>query len=81
MPIADSIGASRNDCRSGRYAIRSTVQPYKAVTAIDTSSTTSRITGTMVSPNDTSTRNVMRAIKPPIMKISPWAKLIMPTMP
>ena len=61
--------------------MRSTVQPYKAVIAIDTSNTIKRIRGTAVSPNDTSTRNKISAMKPPIMKMSPWAKLIMPTMP
>ncbi|CKX40781.1 Uncharacterised protein [Mycobacterium tuberculosis] len=39
------------------------------------------MTGTVVRPIETRMRKVMRAIKPPIMKISPWAKLIMPTMP
>jgi len=59
------------------------------VMVIDTGSDTvtatipvgSHPTGIAVSPNETSTRNEISAMKPPIMKISPWAKLIMPTMP
>ena len=61
--------------------MRSTVQPYSAVIAIETRSTIRRITGIAVRPNETSTRNEISAMKPPIMKMSPWAKLIMPTMP
>ncbi|MHC2315382.1 hypothetical protein ACVIHC_002428 [Bradyrhizobium diazoefficiens] len=49
--------------------------------AIATSSTTSRITGIAVRPSEIRIRKVIRAMKPPIMKTSPWAKLIMPTMP
>jgi hypothetical protein len=51
------------------------------VIAIETSSTISRITGTKVRPIETRIRNEISAMKPPIMKMSPWAKLIMPTMP
>ena len=46
-----------------------------------TSSTTKRISGTKGRPNDTRIRKLISAMKPPIMKMSPWAKLIMPTMP
>jgi len=49
--------------------------------AIETSSTISRITGTAVKPNETRTRNEISAMNPPIMKMSPCAKLIIPTMP
>ncbi len=61
--------------------MRSTVQPYSAVVTIATSSTSSSSTGTAVMPNDTKIRKAISEMKPPIMKMSPWAKLIMPTMP
>ncbi len=37
--------------------------------------------GTQVMPTMPKTRKVMMERKAPIMKISPWAKLIMPMMP
>jgi hypothetical protein len=44
-------------------------------------STMSSASGTHPSPIIPSSRNVMMDMNAPIMKISPWAKLIMPMMP
>ncbi len=45
-------------------------------------STISSTTGRKTKPNtDVRMRNVARAMNDPTMKISPWAKLIMPMMP
>ena len=39
------------------------------------------MSGTKVMPNETKIRKAISEMNPPIMKMSPWAKLIMPTMP
>jgi len=57
------------------------VQPYSAVVAIAMISTSSSTSGMKVTPSEISTRNAIIAMKPPVMKTSPWAKLIMPMMP
>ena len=41
----------------------------------------SSASGIQVMPASPSVMKAMMATKPPIMKMSPWAKLIMPMMP
>ena len=61
--------------------MRSTVQPYSAVSVMAISSTRNSASGIEVMPIASSVRNAIRAMKPPTMNTSPWAKLIMPMMP
>ena len=43
--------------------------------------TRTRTNGTAVMPIEVISRKVISAMKAPIMKMSPWAKFIMPMMP
>ena len=61
--------------------MRSTVQPHTAVSAMAMISTRSSASGIMVTPTLISARKAISAMKAPTMKMSPWAKLIMPMMP
>ena len=61
--------------------MRSTVQPHTAVRAMAMMSTRTRASGTKVSPRLIKRRKAISAMKAPTMKMSPWAKLIMPMMP
>ena len=48
---------------------------------METKSTINNAIGTALTPIATSTRKAMSAVNAPTMKMSPWAKLIMPMMP
>ena len=84
IPIAEISGASRNDPRSGRYAIRSTTNPHTEVSTSASSNTSIRINTRSAiedAPTADSIRMNMREMKAPTMKTSPCAKLIMPMIP
>ena len=81
VPIAEMSGAKRLELRSARYPKRSTAQPWSPVNSIAIRSIVARASGTQVSPRYPRMRKVMIETKPPIMKISPWAKFTMPRMP
>ena len=61
--------------------MRSTVQPHTAVSAMAMISTMRRASGIIVTPRLISSRKAISAMNAPTMKMSPWAKLIMPMMP
>ena len=51
MPMALISGASRNEPRSGRYATRSIVQPYRAAMPAANISVSAKASGTDVMPS------------------------------
>ena len=61
--------------------MRSTVQPHTAVSTMAMISTSTKASGISVTPRLISSRKAISAMKAPTMKMSPWAKLIMPMMP
>ena len=61
--------------------MRSTVQPYSAARAAANTSVSASAIGTAVIPSDPKPKSAISDRKAPIMKMSPWAKLIMPMMP
>ena len=73
MPIAVISAASRGEPRNGRYATRSSTQPYMGVSTMVTINTMTMASGTETqgAPEKPSRRNMMIEMKAPIMNISP----------